>query len=55
MTCRRLVSELGLVVSEVFPCGFLVADVVVSEILPHAPSETRVVVSELGSPLAGPC
>ena len=59
--CRRLlalsasVSERSPVVSEVFPRDFLVADLVVSKLLPPAPSATRVVVSELGPPLAGPC
>ena len=63
-------SELGPAVLDIFPRGFLVVAVVVSEVIPSAPSETRVVVSkvfprapletrvavsELGPPLAGPC
>ena len=43
-TCGHLVSELGPVVLEVFPRGFLVTDVAVSKIVPPTPLETRVVV-----------
>ena len=51
--CRRLLA-LPALVSEVFPRDFLVADLVLSEVVPPAPSATRVVVSELGPLLGDP-
>ena len=48
------VLELCLVVSEVFPSDCLVADLVVSEVVPRAPSATRMVMLKLGPLLAGP-